>query len=246
MNININVNGKQQDNNKMMPFGRQNADDAKSVRSTLAKKRADKMVGNVFKSDKKTDLSVNEMKDKREALLSDTTKQLKELSDLKDQRKEMLSQADDPVMAQNIKDIDERMTEIWKKVEENRALAKTYSQAVSDVKVERLKSHAMVDASNEAEDLLIQSAKELAASLMEEAKSNIEEKMEQTKEEAQKAKEKQEEKKPDKDKTEETLAEKLVEQSKKKEDADEKIKKMIDELNLLMDDIKGIEVDTNI
>lgn len=246
MNININVNGKQQDNNKMLPFGRQNADNAKSVRSTLAKKRADKLVGNVFKSDKKMDLGVNEMKDKREALLSDTTKQLKELSDLKDQRKEMLSQADDPIMAQNIKDIDERMTEIWKKVEENRALAKTYSQAVSDVKVERLKSHAMVDASNEAEDLLIQSAKELAASLMEEAKSNIEEKMEQTKEEAQKAKEKQEEKKPDKDKTEETLAEKLVEQSKKKEDADEKIKKMIDELNLLMDDIKGIEVDTNI
>ena len=230
----------------MLQFGRQNQDNAKAIRSTLAKKRADKLVGNVFKSDKKMDLGVNEMKDKREALLSDTTKQLKELSDLKDQRKEMLSQADDPVMAQNIKDIDERMTEIWKKVEENRALAKTYGQAVSDVKVERLKSHAMVDASNEAEDLLIQSAKELAASLIDEAKSNIEEDMEKTKEEAQKAKEKQEEKKPDKDKTEETLAEKLVEQSKKKEDADEKIKKMIDELNLLMDDIKGIEVDTNI
>ena len=245
MNININVNGKQQDN-KILPFAGENADNAKSVRSTLAKKRADKLVGNVFKSDKKMDLGVNEMKEKREALLTDTTKQLKELSDLKDQRKEMLSQADDPVMAQNIKDIDERMTEIWKKVEENRVLAKTYGQAVSDVKVERLKSHAMVDASNEAEDLLIQSAKELAASLMDEAKSNIEEDMEKTKEEAQKAKEKQEEKKPDKDKTEETLAEKLVEQSKKKEDADEKIKKMIDELNLLMDDIKGIEVDTNI
>ena len=245
MNININVNGKQQDS-KMLQFGRQNQDNAKAIRSTLAKKRADKLVGNVFKSDKKMDLGVNEMKDKREALLSETTKQLKELSDLKDQRKEMLSQADDPVMAQNIKDIDERMTEIWKKVEENRALAKTYGQAVSDVKVERLKSHAMVDASNEAEDLLIQSAKELAASLIDEAKSNIEEDMEKTKEEAQKAKEKQEEKKPDKDKTEETLAEKLVEQSKKKEDADEKIKKMIDELNLLMDDIKGIEVDTNI
>ena len=245
MNININVNGKQQDN-KILPFAGQNADNAKSVRSTLAKKRADKLVGNVFKSDKKMDLGVNEMKDKRETLLSDTTKQLKELSDLKDQRKEMLSQADDPVMAQNIKDLDERMSEIWKKVEENRVLAKTYGQAVSDVKVERLKSHAMVDASNEAEDLLIQSAKELAASLIDEAKSNIEEDMEKTKEEAQKAKEKQEEKKPDKDKTEETLAEKLVEQSKKKEDSDEKIKKMIDELNLLMDDIKGIEVDTNI
>lgn len=245
MNININVNGKQQDN-KILPFAGQNADNAKSVRSTLAKKRADKLVGNVFKSDKKMDLGVNEMKDKRETLLSDTTKQLKELSDLKDQRKEMLSQADDPVMAQNIKDLDERMSEIWKKVEENRVLAKTYGQAVSDVKVERLKSHAMVDASNEAEDLLIQSAKELAASLIDEAKSNIEEDMEKTKEEAQKAKEKQEEKKPDKDKTEETLAEKLVEQSKKKEDTDEKIKKMIDELNLLMDDIKGIEVDTNI
>ena len=148
MNISINVN--QYDETKLS-FGRRNPDNAKSVRSTLAKKRADKLVGNIFQSDKKMDLSVNEMKEKREALLSDTTQQLKELSDLKEQRKEMLSQAEDPVMAQNIKDIDERMTEIRKKVEENRSLAKTYGQTVSDVKVERLKSHAMVDASNEAE-----------------------------------------------------------------------------------------------
>ena len=73
---------------------------------------------------------------------------------------------------------------------------------------------------------------------------NIEEKMEQAKEEAQKIKEKQEENKPDK--SEDTLAEKMVEQSKKKDDVDKKIKKMVDDLNLLMDDIKGIEVDANI
>jgi len=241
MNISINVN--QYDETKLS-FGRRNPDNAKSVRSTLAKKRADKLVGNIFQSDKKMDLSVNEMKEKKEALLSDTTQQLKELSDLKEQRKEMLSQAEDPVMAQNIKDIDERMTEIRKKVEENRSLAKTYGQTVSDVKVERLKSHAMVDASNEAEDLLIQSAKELAASLLDDAKNNIEEKMEQAKEEAQKIKEKQEENKQDK--SEDTLPEKMVEQSKKKDDVDKKIKKMVDDLNLLMDDIKGIEVDANI
>ena len=102
----------------------------------------------------------------------------------------------------------------------------------------------MVDASNAAEDLLIQSAKELAASLLDDAKNNIEEKMEQAKEEAQKIKEKQEENKPDK--SEDTLAEKMVEQSKKKDDVDKKIKKMVDDLNLLMDDIKGIEVDANI
>ena len=229
---------------KKLPFGRQNSDNAKSVRSTLAKKRADKLVGNVFKSDKKTDLSVKEMKEKREVLLADTTDQLKELTDLKEQRNEMISQAEDPVVAQNIKDIDERMKQIWKNVEENRSLAKTYGQTVSDVKVERLKSHAMVDASNEAEDLLIQSAKELAASLMDDAKKNIEEKMDEAKEEAQKRKEKQEETKPDK--TEDTLAEKLAEQSKRKEDADKEIKKMVDDLNLLMDDLKGIEVDANI
>ena len=129
-------------------------------------------------------------------------------------------------------------------MEENRSLAKTYGQTVSDVKVERLKSHAMVDASNAAEDLLIQSAKELAASLLDDAKNNIEEKMEQAKEEAQKIKENQEENKPDK--SEDTLAEKMVEQSKKKDDVDKKIKKMVDDLNLLMDDIKGIEVDANI
>ena len=102
----------------------------------------------------------------------------------------------------------------------------------------------MVDASNEAEDLLIQSAKELASSLLDYAKNNIEEKMEQAKEEAQKIKEKQEENKQDK--SEDTLPEKMVEQSKKKDDVDKKIKKMVDDLNLLMDDIKGIEVDANI
>lgn len=92
MNISINVN--QYDETKLS-FGRRNPDNAKSVRSTLAKKRADKLVGNIFQSDKKMDLSVNEMKEKREALLSDTTQQLKELSDLKEQRKEMLSHAED-------------------------------------------------------------------------------------------------------------------------------------------------------
>ena len=63
MNISINVN--QYDETKLS-FGRRNPDNAKSVRSTLAKKRADKLVGNIFQSDKKMDLSVNEMKEKRE------------------------------------------------------------------------------------------------------------------------------------------------------------------------------------
>ena len=56
MNISINVN--QYDETKLS-FGRRNPDNAKSVRSTLAKKRADKLVGNIFQSDKKMDLSVN-------------------------------------------------------------------------------------------------------------------------------------------------------------------------------------------
>ena len=42
MNISINVN--QYDETKLS-FGRRNPDNAKSVRSTLAKKRADKLVG---------------------------------------------------------------------------------------------------------------------------------------------------------------------------------------------------------
>ena len=42
------------------------------------------------------------------------------------------------------------------------------------------------------------------------------------------------------------MLKKMVEQSKKKDDVDKKIKKMVDDLNLLMDDIKGIEVDANI
>ncbi|MGN1206108.1 MAG: hypothetical protein ACI4SQ_03860 [Eubacterium sp.] len=224
--------------------GKTNIHNANSIRSALVKKRANKLVDKVYKSDKEMDLGIEEMKKRREDLLVDTTKQLKEFSALKDQHKEMLSQAEDPVMVQNIKDVEDRMTEIWKKVEENRTMAKAYGEAVSNVQVERLKSHAMVDASNQAEDLLIQSAKELAASLLEEAKNNIEENFEQTKEQAEKVQEKQQNE--ESGKAEDTLVQQIVKQSEKKEDVDKKIKKMIDDLNLLMDDIKGIEVDTNI
>lgn len=215
------------------------------VQGMLVQKQAGKLVGNVFQSDKKMDQTLNDMLQKREELLQTTTEKLKELSRLQEERKEMLSQAEDPVMAKNIEDITERMTEIWKEVDANRMQATSYGKAVSNVKVERVKSHAMVDASNQAEDLLIQSAKELAGALMEEAQNHIEEKFEETKEMAEKIQEKREEMTPESEQ-EDSLTEQILSQSEKKDDVDKKIQKMLDELNLLMDDIKGIKVDRSL
>lgn len=215
------------------------------VQGMLVQKQAGKLVGNVFQSDKKMDQTLSDMLQKREELLQTTTEKLKELSRLQEERKEMLSQAEDPVVAKNIEDITERMTEIWKEVDANRTKASAYGQAVSNTKVERLKSHAMVDASNQAEDLLIQSAKELASALMEEAQQNIEEEFEETKEMAEKVQEKREEMTPESEQ-EDSLTEQILSQSEKKDDIDKKIQKMLDELNLLMDDIKGIKVDCSL
>ena len=45
---------------------------------------------------------------------------------------------------------------------------------------------------------------------------------------------------------EDSLTEQILSQSEKKDDVDKKIQKMLDELNLLMDDIKGIKVDRSL
>ena len=77
------------------------------VQGMLVQKQAGKLVGNVFQSDKKMDQTLSDMLQKREELLQTTTEKLKELSRLQEERKEMLSQAEDPVMAKNIEDITE-------------------------------------------------------------------------------------------------------------------------------------------
>ena len=66
-----------------------------------------------------------------------------------------------------------------------------------------------------------------------------------TKEMAEKIQENREEMTPESEQ-EDSLTEQILSQSEKKDDVDKKIQKMLDELNLLMDDIKGIKVDRSL
>lgn len=89
-------------------------------------------------------------------------------------------------------------------VEANKEI-KELSDIIKGVRQERLKSHNMVDAQKEADEMLKDAAKEAAYGLMMEAKDHVEEEME---EQIEKAKEKAEKKEEQEEKLEEKKQEK--------------------------------------
>ena len=71
--------------------------------------------------------------------------------------------------------------------------AKARNMAVEDIMVERLKTHGMVDAQKEADDIMEAVGKEILNDIVNEAKDQIDEKLEEEKEKAEELKEKKEE-----------------------------------------------------
>ena len=147
----------------------------------------------------------------------------------------------------------------------------------ADMKIERLKSDPMVEASEQAEEIMLQANQEIIGELRKEAVEHVEEKLEETvdaaKEQAEKKEEEQEKLEEQKEKQEEL--EKTIEKAKESSDStasnntvrhdvfevdmdaitsynssknkiDQELEKIIDELNLIMEDLKGAEVDVNL
>lgn len=130
------------------------------------------------------------------------------------------------------------------------------NQIITATKIERLKTHPMVDAQNEAETILEAASDEIVGMLFEEAKDHIDEEEEKKKEAAkEKAEEKKEleariektkEEKKEKEKlTEEILegASEVADNSKNLEAAQQELKDMMNKMKLIEDDIKGAAVD---
>lgn len=164
--------------------------------------------------------------------------------------------------------------------------ASAISGAISDIELERLKTHPVADATKEADAIMEAANKELIGGLWAEAKDHIDEKMEEAMEKAEKeAEEKEEEEKKAAERKKEKLElEKRIAETKqaasniadtepetpagadttvsvsetqdiieKSSDsntqaskAEKEIQKLVEELNLIMEDLKGTKVDMNI
>ena len=135
----------------------------------------------------------------------------------------------------------------------------TENSIISGTKIERLKSHTMVDAQKEAEQIMQKASEEIVDLLVGEAKDHIEEELEEKKEAAKEEAEKREELQEKVDaakerkKEQEEFTEEILEATKGQisgasgmNEAQQEIKDMMNKMKLLEEDIKGAAVDQNV
>ena len=128
---------------------------------------------------------------------------------------------------------------------------------IRGTKLERLKSDPMVKAQKEAKEIQDAASKEIINMVMDEAKDTIEEKSKVEQEKAEKLEEKQEEKeaciekqKEKRDETEELLEnipmEEMIHMGQLKDEIKQEVQKIVSDMKLVAEDIKGAVVDKNI
>lgn len=135
----------------------------------------------------------------------------------------------------------------------------TENRIISATKLERLKSHAMVDAQKEADAVMEQAAKDIIGMVVDEAKDNIDKEMEEKRETAKEKAAKEEEleakiekardERKEKEKITEDILEATTEMAKNTTElgtAQQEIRDMMNKMKLIEDDIKGAAVDKTI
>ncbi len=119
------------------------------------------------------------------------------------------------------------------------------NQIISATKLERLKSHAILDAEKQADSIMEEASKEILGMLIDEAKEHIDEEAEKQEEKAKAEKEKQKEN----EELTEDILEGVSENASMASDVSavqQEIKDMMNKMKLIEDDIKGVAVDKSV
>lgn len=135
------------------------------------------------------------------------------------------------------------------------------SNVLKGMKAGRLKSHAMIDAQNQKDEMMIAASKEVADAMMEQVKEKLEEEQAEREEKAAKKAEKEEleeerleaireDKKEQQDEEEESfdvvVTEGLLKLDDVKNEVKQEVQKMVNDMKLLEEDLKGAAVDTQL
>lgn len=142
-------------------------------------------------------------------------------------------------------------------IDEAEKVIKAENAAIASIRLERLKKDPMVGAQRNAKEIIDAARDEILGMLIDEGKDHIDEEMEEKKEAAEKAEEKKEEqeekieKKDEKKAQEEQFREQIKDSTELMTKSDElmddvqrKVKKIMDEMKLLEEELKGAAVDT--
>lgn len=181
---------------------------------------------------------------------------------LTDEEEERLANMGEMTEYQNYAmDLYKRQDFYQTKMDDNQRVMKGETKAIRQIKIDRLKSQAMLKAEQTKEEIMEAASKEIIGMLKEDAKEKIDEKAEEIKEAEEKREEKKEEqeerieaaqeKKSQAEAVSEDIRENIADMTKQMlggddilSDMDDEIKKLMEEEKLLMEDLKGMTVDT--
>ncbi len=138
----------------------------------------------------------------------------------------------------------------------NNGLAQEENDVIEGIRAERVKYHGMVDAQNQAEDVLAAARNEIVGMVAEEAKEHLDEEQEKREEQADAIEEKREEQEEILEKREEREeeleelikdmpVEETMDMNQTIEDVKQQVQKVLNDAKLLEEDIKGAKVDLN-
>lgn len=239
--------------------------DSITLKKKQAQKQAMKVLMDTFNSDKKLDQNMDDMSARVEELKDANAGYHKELDQVRGEKQELMelygvtedSTEYPEEYQQQLQELVEREDLYSGYVKNNDASIKAISSALSDMSIERVKTHRMVDSEKTSEEIMLAANKDIYGELINEGKKHIEEKMEEEKKKAEKIAEKKEEEEDRLEKKEER--EQKLEDTQKKETIEtldsynnpeshvkKEIEEILDELNLIQEDLKGVKVDRDI
>lgn len=150
-------------------------------------------------------------------------------------------------------EIDGRGSACREKIEQNDREIQVENAIIRGIKLERLKTHPMLDAQNQADEIKKAASEEIIGMLIQEARDHIDEEMEKKEEEADKIREEKEEaekvlerRREDREEQEELLeaiTDGMLTLDQLKTDVQSEIQDVVNKMNLIAEDIKGSMVD---
>lgn len=181
----------------------------------MARKKAMRVLEEEFSNEKKIDAMVEEQKEIVAKLKEEMKGNQQALKDTRAAKEQYMAEygldkegaKPTPEQALELLEFSKAEGEITRDMVLAREEAKARNMAVEDIMVERLKSHGMVDAQKEADDIMEAAGKEILSEMMNEAKDQVDEKLEEEKEKAEELKEKKEEEQEKLEEKKETPAE---------------------------------------
>lgn len=254
---------KREENGKSIYFGDLLIETDSIVKKReMARKNAMKLIRQAFSSDQSVEDEINEIRGQKDALLEENREMAKELKSIPEAKKGLEERYNGHTELEeyqkDLQELTEREQVYRETMARKKSAVSVIVSSLTDIDIDRLKSDPMVNASKQANEMILNTEKEIAFELLGEGKDNIDEKMAEIAEKIKEKAEKKEEEERQRAKEEEKRGEnsaastipnptlpvsttiKLASGQNKRPSASQDVMLKI---GLLMEDLKGIQTD---